>query len=1121
MFAVHVPAAAQTVVGPGTVGATVNATSGTTTVVGGTTLTTGTADGVRANGGDVVLDTNSSLFPPGSISVVTSALALHATSGIISAPNGINLQISVRGQALYADGGTVDITGGNVTSTGIGKLAGATAGIIRIRDTRYNDPGFSSGTQGNGIGVDGTARVELNGTNNLYMGKTGNSFGLGVQGPNARIVVNGDTQLTFQQPGGLGVYLYGGGQLETYRPLALNFNGSNSVGVTVDGGTNAQVLTGITATFNAATGIGGTGLAAQRGANVTLQDFVVAGPRAGIGAWVVDNSTVNLIGASRIGITSPINAQRYLFTPGNSMAGVDAAFAAAAGTSIRGGAVVTTGTLNSTGTTWTNSANGSYGIYAGANSTLASRVNLTGDTIESSGTNAVGIRTYANARVDVADSTIRNTGGSDAIYLSNYSSPTQVTDNNEVHLSNTNVTATGTAYGVYSVNESKGWDNIFTMQGGSLTTEQTAFYAFGPLAATLDDATVRGDDNLLWAGNMGNSGEPTVLDLLARNSTLEGSAGASSAAQANITLAAASHWTGMAWNVTNVGLDASSVWTIPETSTVSQWVRNDGRIEFIAPTGVDDYKYLYTNSYVGGDGSVIALNTYLDSDGSPSDQLVIQGGSASGRTELEVHNTNGPGAVTLGDGIRVIAALDGGLTALDNFYIAQPLLAGPYVYRLHRGGYAAGDGEDWFLRSSIDCGNPRAPSPPCPVPPPPPPPPPPPEPPPPPPGPTPTPAPDPGPDPGPAPLPDPLPDPVPPAPPTPPPPAPAPPEPAPPAPPSPVPEFRPEVSLYASLPAMGLRYGWATLGNLHERVGEQEQVRDRADLREDSYFNGGWVRVIGENGDVEGSRHGVYGGSPRYDYDILAIQAGADIYSVEREDGKRDHAGLYVGQGRIHSDVVHFDGTLAGRNEVKGSSLGLYWTRYWDQGQYLDAVWQGTWGSGKSRSSNGILLDRDSFGWGASLEGGYPFEMDEQDEDEVLEPQLQVIYQRINRDSNRDPAALIRFRDMDSLAARLGLRWADTWTLEPTADGIRRLFTGWLRLNAWHEFRGQPVTEFSSADGYVPFEASLKGTWWQINAGATWQLGASTSLYANLGYQKSFDREFDAWDAKAGLRWNW
>ncbi|REN05974.1 hypothetical protein DSI35_15595, partial [Mycobacterium tuberculosis] len=127
---------------------------------------------------------------------------------------------------------------------------------------------------------------------------------------------------------------------------------------------------------------------------------------------------------------------------------------------------------------------GSYGIYAGANSALASVVNLTGDTIETSGAGSVGIGTYGNAQVFVVDSTVRNSGGVDAIYMRNFGSPTQVTDNNEVHLTNTTVIATGAAYGVLSANQSNGWDNVFSMRGGSLTTEQTAFYAYGPLNAT-------------------------------------------------------------------------------------------------------------------------------------------------------------------------------------------------------------------------------------------------------------------------------------------------------------------------------------------------------------------------------------------------------------------------------------------------------------------------------------------------------------------------------------------------------------------------------------------------------------------------------------------------------------
>ncbi|HET6552672.1 MAG TPA: autotransporter outer membrane beta-barrel domain-containing protein, partial [Dyella sp.] len=166
----------------------------------------------------------------------------------------------------------------------------------------------------------------------------------------------------------------------------------------------------------------------------------------------------------------------------------------------------------------------------------------------------------------------------------------------------------------------------------------------------------------------------------------------------------------------------------------------------------------------------------------------------------------------------------------------------------------------------------------------------------------------------------------------------------------------------------------------------------------------------------------------------------------------------------------------------------------------------------------GLELHHNGFGWAASLEGGYPFH----DESQVWEPQAQVIYQRANNGQSSDAAALVQFSDITSLVGRVGLRWANTWTQEPAADGSPRLFTGWLRFNLWKEFKGQPKTSFSSDDGFVPFDGSIKGSWWQLNAGMTWELDKNTSFYANLGYQKGFDsRGFHAWDGKVGFRWNW
>lgn len=522
-------------------------------------------------------------------------------------------------------------------------------------------------------------------------------------------------------------------------------------------------------------------------------------------------------------------------------------------------------------------------------------------------------------------------------------------------------------------------------------------------------------------------------------------------------------------SVSNVTLRDNTLWSLTGDSNLTNLVNDPSRIIFSAPVdGV--FKTLTVVNYVGEGQSLIGLNTVVAGDGSPSDKLVIDGGSATGQSQLAITNVDGGGALTRANGILVVDAVNAGTTVPTAFTLAGTVAAGPYTYSLVRGSHDGSNGEAWYLRSTVDC--PGGPSPPCPTPPEPP-------------------------------------TPVPPVPPTP---------PAPPAPaPIPIPNYRAEVSLYTALPALALRYGWATLGNLHERVGEEEQLRDRGDLRKDDTFNGSWVRVIGESGDVDGDRRGIYGGGPHYDYDIRAIQLGLDAYAEEHDNAQRDHAGLYLGYGRITSNVTHYDGTKAGRDEVKGPSLGLYWTHYWEEGEYLDAVWQGSWTKATSRSVDSFDIEHRGFGWAASLEGGYPFHKDTQ----VFEPQAQVVYQAINDGDSHDGAAEIRYRDANSLAARLGFRWANTWMLEPTDEGIRRLFTGWLRLNLWREFKGKPVTEFSSAEGYVPFKANMRGSWWQLNGGMTWQLNRETSFYANLGYQRGFGRSFDAWDGKLGFRWNW
>lgn len=88
-------------------------------------------------------------------------------------------------------------------------------------------------------------------------------------------------------------------------------------------------------------------------------------------------------------------------------------------------------------------------------------------------------------------------------------------------------------------------------------------------------------------------------------------------------------------------------------------------------------------------------------------------------------------------------------------------------------------------------------------------------------------------------------------------------------------------------------------------------------------------------------------------------------------------------------------------------------------------------------------------------------------------------------------------------------------------DAQGRQLTAWIRPNIWHEFRGNPVTQFSSETGPVRFRADTRGTWGEMNVGASGQLSRNTTLFANASYHARFDGNGYAYSGKIGLRLNW
>ncbi|EJN25955.1 outer membrane autotransporter barrel domain-containing protein [Pseudomonas sp. GM78] len=574
------------------------------------------------------------------------------------------------------------------------------------------------------------------------------------------------------------------------------------------------------------------------------------------------------------------------------------------------------------------------------------------------------------------------------------------------------------------------------IDGGTISTR-------GPASLQLTDSSVGG--SRLW---LDTAASPTAagnahIDL--SGSVVSGAATTAAGSQSDVTLR------------------DISIWQLTGPSNLSHLRNNASLIDFSAPVG-NTFKQLTVNNYHGENGT-IALNTYLFDDGSPSDRLVVDGGQASGSTNLQIKNAGGAGALTTGNGIMVVDAVNGGTTQPEAFRLLSQVKAGPYEYTLHRASQDDSNEQAWYLRSTRDVPtdpvNPIIPT-----------------------------------------------DPVNPITPT---------DPEVPVSPAPVfpqaPNYRAETSLYQGIPAMALHYSRAMVDTLHERVGE-ERRRATVDplLYEDERTAGpslGWGRVIYSNGKDSSA-------SFNHDYSVRAFQVGIDLYHSEDAFGRTNQAGLSLGIGSIDGSVDRTDGKFAGSDGLRAISLGGYWTHYTPTGSYVDSVLQLHRFKAEAKPGDADKLKTRGHGVTASVEVGRPFILDA-DKEMYIEPQAQVVYSKSNIKNAQDGAAEVRFNDVDSLTGRLGVRVDKDWFREDDKGELQRI-NAWVRPSVWHEFKGQPKTEFSSAAGYVPFTNDMRGTWGELNLGVDYQINDRTSVTGSVGYQKAFEGDSRSYEGILGIK---
>ncbi|WDR89326.2 autotransporter outer membrane beta-barrel domain-containing protein [Burkholderia ambifaria] len=876
------------------------------------------ARGVLATGAGTTLSTGNATYNVNGANGIAVAVEGGA-QGSIDAGATINLH-AAGAMAGVVDGQAHDLAGANAGAPVATTLANAAA----VTSSSAGVTGFVArnlGTLENrgsvlltGAGSTGVVIGPLGTVNNASAIRVSNGTGALVQGASATLANAGTIEA---DDGVAGVHLTGAGASVALSGAGTVIANGSADGVRVD----ASVADGGIAAGATSIAVGGAGKGIDNlGTNTTI---ALSGTQIGTTGNGADG-----LSSTGAGARIATDAATVVRTAGDTARGLVVAGADS--------------TLAANGTTVATTGAGAHAIVAGSGASAW----LSGAKVSTAGAAAEGLVAQNGGRIGDTGSSIASAAGNGANV-----------DGGGV-LALTGTTLKGATAGVLSTDTlASGATSTVLVDGGSIAS--VAGPAFAARGGTVDIAVRNG--TVVTAGN------GTLLDL-ANGSTatfnasavsLTGDIVSDASSTGNVLLANDTTLTGKIDPVA-LTVDGSSAWHMTGSSVLSS-LNNAGLVAFAAPSGAPtaagSYRTLTTGSYVGY-GGTIALNTYLGADASPTDRLIVNGGTASGTTGLKIANTAGTGAQTTGDGIPVVVTANGGTTAASAFHLAGPVQAGAYEYRLYRGGQS--DANGWYLRSQLDPtdpddsihpsgngngngnanGNGNGSN---------------------------------------------L-------------------------------AYRPGVAGYAMTPLLNADYGFSTLGKLHERVGDIYNLEKQAPGNRD----GVWGRIGGQSLDANAGRfaadertffaqfgkdwtleQAAAGGSTH-----AGVTASIGIANASFDDiARADTPGLSTSTGSV---------------EMHAQSVGGYWTRYLADGTYFDSVGQVTHYGNRYRDSYGNDASQNGFGIALSQEVGKPFGIG--GTPIAVEPQAQLMYQYLKLNGFNDNVSAVSGTTTNALRGRVGVR---------------------------------------------------------------------------------------------------
>ena len=623
-----------TAAGAGAV-ALVSYNGGQTTVAGGFFIASGT-DGAAA-----------ALVNGGSLQIQGATLAASGDGGI--------------GLLLSGTGGQVALTGVSLSTTGglSGDSGAAAFGVYNaLVPAAAADPSPTlTGTRIATSGVDAIGLYTGSGSTTSMRGG-----GITTQGDNAvGAFANGGQIVLAADSAG--------------NRLSISTSGAVALGVAVLSGEATLSGTDIATSGVAAPGLGVSGVGAVVSATgVTIRTQggaystgvgaaygVYNGP--GFGSGVGGTLT-----ASGLGVTTAGTGATALFTGAGGVTQATGSTFRTSGSAAYGVDAMDGGAVTLADSSVTTTGAGAHGVHVGAGSSVAF---AGATTIAVSAADATGLYVEAGGTATAKSGALTVTAAGNGVYLKGDSTGAAA-----LTLGSTlNLTTTGAGGAALTLD---GAGVSFTAsQGGAITVAGTAIALLNGAGqsasfANFNIQSLSGDlifsdpatSTVSFSNTTANAGTGNLANV-ANNSQLTLTADASTLTGAILTGSG---------STSNVTLNNGTSWTIAGNSTITNLTINNSSAIFAPSSG---FMTLTAANYTGNN-ALITLNAALNGSGG-SDQIVINGGTASGSTTIALRTTGTPTAAFK---LPLVVATNGGTISPTAFSLAAPFTVGGFSYAL-------------------------------------------------------------------------------------------------------------------------------------------------------------------------------------------------------------------------------------------------------------------------------------------------------------------------------------------------------------------------------------------------------------------------------------------------------